>query len=122
LGAIGSGIITSALEDEEEEGGETAEPTAAGGRGNALRLTADPSGELRFDRHTLRARPGEVTIVMENPSTAPHNVSIEGRGSMRRAIRSGRVAGPPSAPSSGRANTTSTARSPDTAKAAWRAR
>lgn len=80
LGAIGSGIITSALEDEEEEGGETAEPAAAGGRGNALRLTADPSGELRFDRQTLRARPGEVTIVMENPSTVPHNVSIEGRG------------------------------------------
>lgn len=78
LGAIGSGIITSALEEEEEEGGETAEPAAA--EGNALRLTADPGGELRFDRQALRARPGEVTIVMENPSTVPHNVSIEGRG------------------------------------------
>jgi plastocyanin len=80
LGAIGSGIITSALEDEEEEGGEAAKPAAAEGSGNALRLTADPGGELRFDRQTLRARPGEVTIVMDNPSTVPHNVSIEGHG------------------------------------------
>jgi plastocyanin len=80
MAAIGSGIITSALEEEEEEGEETAEPAAAEGGGNALRLTADPGGDLRFDRRSLRARPGEVTIAMENPSSVPHNVSIEGRG------------------------------------------
>jgi hypothetical protein len=55
LGAIGSGIITSALEEEEEEGGETAEPAAAEGWGNALRLRANPGGESRFDGQTLRA-------------------------------------------------------------------
>jgi plastocyanin len=76
LGAIGSGVITSALE-EEEEGAEAAEP--AGGEG-ALRLTADEGGELRFDQQSLEAQAGRVTIEMENPSPIPHNVSIEGDG------------------------------------------
>lgn len=77
--AIGSGIITGALE-EEEEGEEAAEPAAEERGGKALRLSADPGGELRFDRQSLEARAGEVTLEMENPSSVPHNVSIEGAG------------------------------------------
>jgi plastocyanin len=81
--AIGSGIITSALEEEEEEeeghAGEAAEPQGAGG-GRVLATSADPGGELSFDTAALEARPGAVTIRMENPSSVPHNVSIEGRG------------------------------------------
>jgi plastocyanin len=79
--AIGSGIVTSALEEEEEEGhaGEAAEPQGAGG-GRALTLSADPGGELSFDTEALEAPAGELTIDMENPSSVPHNVSIEGRG------------------------------------------
>jgi plastocyanin len=75
-GAIGSGIVTSAQEAEEhdEEGDE-----AEGGAG-ALTLSADPSGDLSFDTDTLDARAGQVTIEMDNPSTVPHNVSVEGRG------------------------------------------
>jgi plastocyanin len=75
-GAIGSGIITSALEEEEE--GEEAE-AAEGGEG-ALTLAADAGGDLSFDRQTLETPAGEVTIRMENPSSLPHNVSIEGDG------------------------------------------
>jgi plastocyanin len=78
VSAIGSGIITSALEEEEEE--ETEEPAAEERGGRALRLSADPGGELRFDRPSLEARAGPVTLVMDNPSSVPHNVSIEGRG------------------------------------------
>jgi plastocyanin len=78
LGAIGSGIITSALEEEDEEE-EAAEP-ASEGAGNVLRLSADPGGELSFDKRSLETRAGQVTIVMDNPSTVPHNVSIEGQG------------------------------------------
>jgi plastocyanin len=76
--AIGSGIITSALE-EEEHAGEAAEREGEGG-GRALTLGADPAGELSFDTQTLEARAGRVTIRMENPSSVPHNVSVEGRG------------------------------------------
>jgi plastocyanin len=77
--AIGSGIVTSALEEEEEtdEEGEAAEMQGAGG-GRTLTLSADPAGELSFDTQTLEARAGRVTIQMDNPSSVPHNVSIEG--------------------------------------------
>jgi plastocyanin len=79
VSAIGSAIITSALEEEEEEE-ETGQPAARERGGSALRLSADPGGELRFDRRSLEARAGQVTLVMDNPSSVPHNVSIEGRG------------------------------------------
>jgi plastocyanin len=45
-----------------------------------LRLSADPGGELRFDRQSLEARAGQVTLVMDNPSSVPHNISIKGGG------------------------------------------
>jgi plastocyanin len=76
--AIGSGIVTSALEDEEEEG--DAEAQGAGGGGRTLTLSADAGGELSFDTQAVEARAGQVTIHMENPSSVPHNVSIEGAG------------------------------------------
>jgi plastocyanin len=76
--AIGSGIITSALEEEDEEEAEAG--GSAEGGGGALRLSADSGGALRFDKSSLEAPAGQVTIAMENPSTVPHNVSIEGEG------------------------------------------
>jgi plastocyanin len=78
LAAIGSGIITGALEEEEEEGEAAGRPRAGGAR--TLRLSADPGGELRFDRRSLEARAGRVTIEMANPSSVRHTVSIEGGG------------------------------------------
>jgi plastocyanin len=77
LAAIGSAIITSSLE-EEEEGGAEAAGQAPEGEGRTLSITADPGGELRFDTRALEAQAGQVTIRMENPSDVPHNVSIEG--------------------------------------------
>jgi plastocyanin len=79
VGAVSSGIITSALE-EEEEGEEAGQAEAAEGGGGALTLSADPGGSLSFDKQSLEAPAGEVTIRMENPSSLPHNVSIEGDG------------------------------------------
>jgi plastocyanin len=79
VGAIGSGIITSALE-EEEEGEEAGQAEAAEGGGGALALSADPGGDLSFDKDSLEAPAGEVTIRMANPSSLPHNVSLEGDG------------------------------------------
>jgi plastocyanin len=78
VGAIGSGIVTSALEEDEEEEGAEAKP-AEGGQ-TTLRLTADPGGALRFDKQSLETRAGRVTLTMENPSSVAHNVSIEGSG------------------------------------------
>jgi plastocyanin len=74
--AIGSAVISSALEEEEEAG----QPAAREGERGVLTLKADRGGELRFDRRSLEARAGQVTLVMDNPSSLHHNISIEGRG------------------------------------------
>jgi plastocyanin len=83
LGAISSAIIVGALEDKEEGGEAKAEPAAEAapkaGPG-ALQLAADPSGQLKFDKSTLQAKAGTVTIAMKNASPLDHNVSIEGGG------------------------------------------
>jgi uncharacterized cupredoxin-like copper-binding protein len=53
---------------------------AASAAATTLRLIADRSGQLRFDKKTLDASAGKVTIVMKNPAPLSHNVSIEGSG------------------------------------------
>ena len=58
--------------EEEESGGK--------GPGTNLMLSADPSGALKFDKTSLSAKPGKVTIVMDNQSDVPHAVEIEGEG------------------------------------------
>jgi plastocyanin len=62
----------------------TATPTATeaasgGGGGENLALAADPSA-LKFDKTTLEAKAGKVTITMDNPSDIPHAVEVEGNG------------------------------------------
>jgi plastocyanin len=52
----------------------------AGGTVKTLLISADPSGQLRFDKSSLAAPTGNVRITMNNPSPVQHNVSIEGRG------------------------------------------
>jgi plastocyanin len=60
----------------------TSESTSGGGGGGAtkLKLTADPGGALKFDKTELSAKPGKVTVTMDNPSSVPHAVEIEGNG------------------------------------------
>jgi plastocyanin len=57
-----------------------AAPSALAARGTTLKISADPSGAMRYDKKTLRAKPGRVTIVMANPSVMPHDVAIKGKG------------------------------------------
>ena len=47
-----------------------------------LRLSAEPGGQLRFNTSTLTAKPGKVTLVMTNPSSAgmDHAIAVEGNG------------------------------------------
>lgn len=47
---------------------------------SALTLSADPGGELKFDKTSLQSTGGRVTITMTNPSPIPHNVSLRGNG------------------------------------------
>jgi plastocyanin len=54
--------------------------SSAPGKSTTLHVQADPSGALRFDKQTLTAPAGKVTIVMANPSPLQHDVAIEGNG------------------------------------------
>ena len=45
-----------------------------------LKLTADPGGALKFDKTTLESKPGQVTVVLDNPSSVPHAIEVEGEG------------------------------------------
>jgi plastocyanin len=72
--------------DDDDDGGDAAAPTATetqttpkdgGGKATTLKIAADPGGALKFDKTSLTAPAGEVTIDMDNPSSVPHSVSIE---------------------------------------------
>jgi plastocyanin len=78
-GSDGGGAGTS--EQPAETQAETTEaPAAGGGEAQVLKIAADPSGALKFDKSSLTAKPGKVTISMDNPSSLPHAVEIEGNG------------------------------------------
>jgi uncharacterized cupredoxin-like copper-binding protein len=48
--------------------------------GQAVKLSADPSGALKFNTTTLSAKAGTVTITMNNPSSLQHGIAVEGNG------------------------------------------
>jgi|SRR3954447_16723925 len=52
---------------------------ASASGGQVIKLAADPSA-LKFDKSTLTAKAGTVTLKMSNPSGLPHAVSVEGNG------------------------------------------
>ena len=67
----------------------TATTPAAGA--TTLKIAADPSGALKFDKTSLTAKAGKVTIVMDNPSSVPHAVEIQGAGSPGQTVEKGGV-------------------------------
>ena len=56
-----------------------AAPAAAAPSATTLRLKATGVA-LKFDKKTLTARPGKVTIVFTNLSILRHNVALKGNG------------------------------------------
>lgn len=50
------------------------------GSATTLRISASSSGALKYNKSSLRARHGRITIRMSNPSPLQHAVSIRGRG------------------------------------------
>jgi plastocyanin len=47
-----------------------------GGGGSTLQVTADPTGQLKFEQTSLTAKAGKVTIDFENASPVDHDVTI----------------------------------------------
>jgi uncharacterized cupredoxin-like copper-binding protein len=60
----------------------TAASSSGSGGGGNIAIAADESNGLAFDKKTLSAKAGKVTITMDNPSgdSLPHAVAIEGNG------------------------------------------
>jgi plastocyanin len=61
-------------------GGGASDTGGGGGKAQTLKLSADPGGALKFDKSSLTAKPGKIVIVMDNPSSLPHAVEVEGQG------------------------------------------
>ncbi len=75
----GSSDSGQAAETETTDNGGGASDTG-GGAAQTLKLVADPGGALKFDKSTLTAKAGKATIVLDNPSSLPHAVEVEGQG------------------------------------------
>lgn len=50
---------------------------AAGGAASDLSIAANASGQLSYDKKTLSAKAGKVTITMTNMSPVGHNITIQ---------------------------------------------
>ena len=66
-------------DDSDDEGG-GGSSDSGGSAATQLKLTADPGGALKFDKTTLSAKPGKTTVVLDNPSSVPHAIEVEGKG------------------------------------------
>jgi plastocyanin len=55
----------------------TSSAAAAGASAGALSIAANPSGSLAYDKKTLSAKAGKVTITMANMSPVGHNITIQ---------------------------------------------
>jgi plastocyanin len=68
IGAVGAtGVATTVS---------TARPAAT------YSISADRS-KLKFNKTTIRAKAGRVSLKLTNPSSIPHNIGIKGKGTSR---------------------------------------
>jgi plastocyanin len=82
-GTVGAAIATASKPKAEagaEQGSETPAKGQAAPVGGTVKVSADPSGALKYDTKSLQAKTGKVTIDFDNPAPLPHNVTVEGAG------------------------------------------
>jgi plastocyanin len=78
-GLLVAAAVTTAVVTAGEESAEPASaPSGPAGAAaaSALRLTADPTGKLAFDKKTATVSAGKVAVDFVNRSPLPHNVTI----------------------------------------------
>jgi plastocyanin len=73
LSACGGGSSSSSTTPATTAGG------GAGG-GSTVKISADPSGALKYEQTDVSATAGSITIDFTNMSSLPHDVTIEGNG------------------------------------------
>jgi plastocyanin len=57
--------------------GATSSAAAAGGGASTVAIAANSSGQLAYDKKTVSAKAGKVTITMTNMSPVGHNVTVQ---------------------------------------------
>jgi plastocyanin len=60
--------------------GGTGTSSSSGGGGQTLTVTADPGGAISWDKTSLDAKSGNVTLKLVNDSSIPHAIEVEGNG------------------------------------------
>jgi plastocyanin len=76
--ALALGLAACGGGDDEGNGGGGG--GGGGGGATTLDLAADPGGALKFDKTSLEAPAGSVTINFTNDASIPHNVTVDGPG------------------------------------------
>jgi len=79
-GSNSGGATSSAAQSSAAGGSATSAGTSSatgGGASGSLAIAANPSGQLAYDKKTLSAKAGKVTITMTNMSPLGHNITIE---------------------------------------------
>jgi plastocyanin len=49
-------------------------------KNGVVEINADPNGQLKFLASSASAKPGKVTLRMENMSSVPHDIAVKGAG------------------------------------------
>ena len=83
LALIAAGCGSSSNSSTSSTGASATQPSgSASGGGQAVSLSADPNGALKFTQTSLTAKAGKVTVQMSNPSSSgiEHGIAVEGNG------------------------------------------
>jgi plastocyanin len=71
---IASGLVIAAV------GATGVATTASNARPAATYTLSADRSKLKFNKSTIRAKAGRVSLKLTNPSRLPHNIGIKGRG------------------------------------------
>jgi plastocyanin len=83
-----AGVLTAAGCGGDDSGGSggssggtgTSSSSSGSGGGQTLTLTADPGGAIKWDKDSLSAKAGKVTLKLVNDSSIPHAIEVQGNG------------------------------------------
>ena len=97
LGTVTSAVATSSKPESESHAEAPAAPSSGvggGGGGATVKVNADPTGQLKFEQSSLKAKAGKVTIEFDNPSPIDHDVTVTaGQGKLggTKTVANGKV-------------------------------
>jgi plastocyanin len=76
---LAAGVLTAAgCGGDDSSSGSSS--SSSGGGGETLTVTADPGGQISWDKSSLSAKAGKVTVKIVNDSSVPHAIEVEGNG------------------------------------------